>query len=425
MRILVFAYACEPDAGSEPGTGWVWARMLARLGETWVITRSNNREVIEPELAKLEERDRLHFVYVDLPPWARFWKRGKRGLRPYYLLWQAAAVQRARRLDRTLQFDVAWHVTFGNAWLGSLGPLTRLPFVYGPVGGGVGVPWRLVTALGARGAFFELLRAGARSGGRYLNPFARLAWLRARLILVENTETRDWLPARHRARAAVFPNTVIDEIPGARHRSAGPRTALFVGRLVPWKGAALAIRAVASLPEWRLLVCGTGRDERRLRQLTARLGIGPRVVFLGTLARDDVFRVMQEEADVLIFPSLHDEGGYVVAEALVCGLPVLCLDRGGPPAIAGGAGSVVCGAQDVRGIVADLSRALTSESFADRTTIEARAQELTLEKRVEELRELCRASGLPVSGERAPAMHGKVPPMAGTSPASGHGAIGA
>ena len=38
MRILAFAYACEPAQGSEPGAGWAWARMLAHQGETWVIT---------------------------------------------------------------------------------------------------------------------------------------------------------------------------------------------------------------------------------------------------------------------------------------------------------------------------------------------------------------------------------------------------
>ena len=421
MRILVFAYACEPDAGSEPGTGWVWARMLARLGETWVITRSNNREVIERELVKLEERERLHFVYVDLPPWARFWKRRKRGLRPYYLLWQAAAARRARGLNHTVRFDVAWHVTFGNAWLGSLAPLTGLPFVYGPVGGGVGVPWRLMPAFGPRGALFELLRAGARSAGRYLNPFARLAWRHARLILVENVETRDWLPMRYRTKAAIFPNTVIDEIPHVRHRLTGAKTSLFVGRLVPWKGAAFAIRAVATLPEWRLLICGTGRDEPRLRHLVARLGIEPRVRFLGTLARDDVFRVMQEDADVLVFPSFHDEGGYVVAEALVCGLPIVCLDRGGPPAIAGEAASVVSGTSDAGAIVADLSRVLAAEAFAHRETIEARARELLLENRVERLNELACAAGLPVAEEPAQGVMRAPLPRMGTTPAPGRG----
>ena len=55
----------------------------------------------------------------------------------------------------------------------------------------------------------------------------------------------------------------------------------------------------------------------------------------GWRERDDVLKVMAEEADVLLFPSLHDEAGLAVAEAAAIGLPIVCLDRGGPPIIAG------------------------------------------------------------------------------------------
>jgi hypothetical protein len=47
LRILAFAYACEPGPGSEPGAGWAWSRMLARLGETWVITRRDYQAASE------------------------------------------------------------------------------------------------------------------------------------------------------------------------------------------------------------------------------------------------------------------------------------------------------------------------------------------------------------------------------------------
>jgi hypothetical protein len=47
LRILAFSYACEPGQGAEPGAGWVWSRMLARLGETWVITRHDYQAASE------------------------------------------------------------------------------------------------------------------------------------------------------------------------------------------------------------------------------------------------------------------------------------------------------------------------------------------------------------------------------------------
>jgi glycosyltransferase involved in cell wall biosynthesis len=337
MRIVALAYACEPGKGSEPGAGWTWSRMLAGLGETWVITRANNRRAIEAALDRLPERDRLHFVYVDLPPWARSWKRGLRGVRFYYLLWQAAAVRRARSLDEAHHFDLAWHLTLANAWLGSLGPMIGPPFVYGPVGGGARAPRSLLPVLGARGIAYEALRDLARFLGRYLNPLARVAWHRATLILVQNPETRTWLPQRHRSKAEVFPNVVLEDGPTSARpeRDGATRTALFAGRFLAWKGGALAIQTIARLPGWRLVMIGSGPDEARLRRMVSGAGLGDRVAFVPPVPRGELLRRMRQEADVFLFPSLHDEAGWVVAEAASQGLAVVCLDVGGPPLLGG------------------------------------------------------------------------------------------
>jgi hypothetical protein len=47
LRILPFAYACEPGQGSEQGAGCAWSRVLARPGETWVITRRDYQAASE------------------------------------------------------------------------------------------------------------------------------------------------------------------------------------------------------------------------------------------------------------------------------------------------------------------------------------------------------------------------------------------
>ena len=338
MRILAFAYACEPGKGSEPGAGWGLARMLVEFGEIWVITRANNRTSIEAALPSVPEAGRLHFEYVDLPAWARWWKRGQRGVRLYYLLWLGAALRRARRLHHAEPFDLVWHLTLANAWLGTTAPLVGPRFVYGPVGGGVTVPLRLFPSLGLRGIAYEFVRGLARRGGRYLNPLARLAWRKASLILVQNPETRAWLPRRYRRKAVVLPNVFAADLdgilPSGERRSAAPPVALFAGRLLPWKGLSLALRALELGPDWRLVVFGSGPDLGRLRRLAHRYGVAHRAEFRGWQPREEVLRAMRDEANVLLFPSLHDEAGWVVAEALACGLPVVCLDHGGPPVVA-------------------------------------------------------------------------------------------
>jgi glycosyltransferase involved in cell wall biosynthesis len=341
--------------------------MLGQLADVTILTRANNEESIVRALPEVPEARRMHFEYVDLPRWMRFWKRGPSGAHLYYILWQVAAVRRARRLVRVEPPpDLVWHLTWANAWLGSLAPLLPYPFVYGPVGGGTHTPWRLAGALGVRGFLSEVFRTLARATSRSLNPVARLAWRRARLILVQNPETREWLPARHRGKAVVFPNVVLDEdlvpSPIPTKEESGNHL-LYVGRLLPLKGVSLAIRALPLLPGWKLIICGDGPDRRRLQRQARRSGVTERVRFLGRLAREDARRLMKESADVLILPSYHDEGGFVVVEALAAGTPVVCLDRGGPPVLGGKAVTT----SSVSSTITGLARAVL-EVAGDRPT---------------------------------------------------------
>lgn len=337
VKICAIAYACEPGTGSEPGAGWSWSSLLSSFAETWVITRANNREPIEQALSTEPSRERLHFIYVDLPAWARTWKRGQRGVRLYYLLWQFAALLRARRLHARVNFDLAWHLTFANVWLGSIGPLIGPKFVYGPIGGGVAMPWGLRKDLGSRGMGDEVSREIVRALGRYLNPLARIAWSRSSIILVQNADTARWLPRSVRHKARVFPNVILDEeatMPRTRDRHQGT-TAVFAGRILAWKGLTLAIRALRYAPEWRLIVFGRGPDEARTRRLAREIGVADRVDFRGWVQRSVLLEALREEADCFVFPSMHDDAGWVVAEALAAGVPVICLDRGGPPSLGG------------------------------------------------------------------------------------------
>ena len=393
QRILAFGYACDPHGGSEPGVGWAWGQMLASIGETWLITRANNREAIEAELS-LSERDRLHFVYVDLPGWARWWKRGQRGVRLYYLLWQLAALRRARELHKEVTFTLVWHLTLANAWLGSVGGLVGPPLVYGPVGGGIGSPpLRIVTALGPRAVLYELTRDVARSAGRYLNPMARLAWMRARVILVQNPETKTWFPKRHRDRIVVFPNPILDLAAPARRTGQPAKTAVFAGRFLPTKGAEIAVRAVAATPDWCLLVCGGGIGEGRLRRLVRQLALEERVLVLGPQRRERLFEMLRS-ADVLLYPSLREDGGWIVVEALACGLPVICVDRGGPPVLAGAAGLVVARSGDIDAIAAALGERLAGSALPAPDVLRARAAHFSSERTCQRLRRLLGATGL-------------------------------
>lgn len=143
MRILLSAYACEPNRDSEAGVGWNWAFHLTKAGHTvHLLTSSHGRNAIEIELAH-QPQPNLHVHYVDVPRWSMRYMKGQFGVYAHYFLWQYVALEVAWRLRG--EVDLVYHVTWGSLHGGS--PLYKLglPFVFGPVGGGqVGRwPWQL------------------------------------------------------------------------------------------------------------------------------------------------------------------------------------------------------------------------------------------------------------------------------------------
>jgi glycosyltransferase involved in cell wall biosynthesis len=105
---------------------------------------------------------------------------------------------------------------------------------------------------------------------------------------------------------------------------------VFVGALIPEKGADIAIRAVAALldlPEARLTVVGEGPELANLQRLGATLGLGQRVEFLGR--RNDVADILSQH-DMLVVPSIWSEAfGYVVIEAMAAGCAAIASASGG------------------------------------------------------------------------------------------------
>lgn len=103
---------------------------------------------------------------------------------------------------------------------------------------------------------------------------------------------------------------------------------LCVGNLVPEKGHALAIDALALLPDCTLLIIGDGRLRRDLQDRAERNGVGNRVVFMPSMPQERLVDAYNA-ADVLIHPSEREGWPNVLLEAIACGTRVVATDVGG------------------------------------------------------------------------------------------------
>ena len=350
------AFSFAPGLGSEPGAGWVFAQAAAAHSDVWVVT-SRRRE---PEVAAALADDpslseHLTVICLDLPRWITARLSGRRGVYLFYLIWQRRLRTFAADLHREIGFDVAHHVTFASDWQPcGLRFVPGLPVVWGPVGGATYQPWRLVRWLGWRGALVDVARSALTRPARRVSgdPTARHA---AVVVAMNADVARRFRRARQ---VVIEPNFALTdaELLEREQPSGAGRTAMFVGRLVPWKGARIAISALAhpDAQGWRLELYGNGPDRPYLEGLAAELGVADRVVFHGRVARPDVLAAMTR-ADAFVFPSMHDSAGWAVGEASSLGCPVICLDIGGPPVLADINARPVTGTRDV---VAGVARQL-------------------------------------------------------------------
>ena len=364
--ILLSAYACEPNKGSEPGIGWQWAMNLAALGHrVWVITRANNREAIEQAMERTPVKN-VAFLYYDLPAWARSWKRGGRGVHLYYLLWQLGAYRVARDLTRRVAIDVVHHITFGVYRHPSFMAFLGLPFVFGPVGGGERAPWGLRKGFPLRGHVADMLRDGANWAAGF-DPLMRAMYRRTAVTLCKTRETLERVPIKYRANCRVQlelgmegDGAVVE--PGGVVRANDTFDVLFVGRLLYLKGLHLALQAFARSfrgdPTARFTIIGSGKDQTWIQTVARRLDLESQIRWIPWIPREELLQKYREH-DVLLFPSLHDSSGNVVLEAMAAGLPVVCVNLGGPGQLVDEDGGIAVPAGSRDEVVAGLAQALT------------------------------------------------------------------
>lgn len=403
MRILLSAFSFAPHQGSEPGVGWRWAQELAREHDVVVVTDTTRQALVEPELA-LHPQPRLQVVYFR-PPWLRRVPLNSSTAQVLYLLWQFALLGCARRLHAQQPFDLALHLTYGvfrhPSFLGALG----VPFVFGPVGGGEDVPLRLKRSIHGSEKVKELLRSLANQVAR-VDPLLWWAYARADLILVKTAQTRDKLPWPVRQRAVVFPEIGVDAPPPlpATVRAAGaPLRLLFAGRLVGWKGAHLALMALALARargvDATLDLVGRGPFEPQLRALSDKLALGAAVRFHAHMPQAELFNLYRQ-AHGFLFPSLHDSSGNVVLEAQAFGCPVICLDCGGPATLVNAQTAIViatagAGEAEVATRLADAVQCWADDEprrQAMARAAQAHARDCTWERRVHDCLRLAETS---------------------------------
>jgi glycosyltransferase involved in cell wall biosynthesis len=342
LRVLVLGPDCNPEQVSIPFVTYSHAAALAQLHEVTLVARETVEDALRRAMASFRAIEVVRTPRLDrIFAWcfrrifmSNYDSQLVTAFRyPFCIAFEWQAWRQLRRRILGGEFDVVLRLVPMTPSMPSpfafflrKGPI---PFVIGPLNGGL--PWPPgFTQLDNQREWISSFR----NAYRFL-PFARSTYRYGAAIIAASSQTYSEF-AVYRHKLFFVPEPGIGRslcTPDSRSAESGAKLELiFVGGLVPRKACDLALRAAAPLLQSdmaRFTVIGDGPERSNLEQLVKSLEIEKAVAFCGWISHAEVLSHMRS-ADVMVFPTLRDNGAGVVFEALASGAVPVVADFGGP-----------------------------------------------------------------------------------------------
>jgi glycosyltransferase involved in cell wall biosynthesis len=348
LRILLVMEQCNPAWPSVPLVAFNLYDRLRRLADVTLVTHARNAEGLGSRVAD------ARIDYIEESPATARWFRAVHRLTsrggtnwplqhalsyPVYAEFNRQVHRRYRQAVLDGEYDAVIAATpilprYPYA-ISKACAEAGVPFILGPVNGGLPFPKGFESVAKKEFAGFNFLRLLGRLLPDYFETYRR-----ADRIIAGSVHTRDWIrdamgidPGRLELLAENGVSKRFFDAPLREPDSNRPLRLIFAGRLVPYKGCDMVIDALAVAQRRvgrriELQVVGDGPERPSLELRSRDRGVADRVSFAGFVAPESMPERFAA-ADVFAFPSIREFGGAVALEAMASGLPSLVVDHGG------------------------------------------------------------------------------------------------
>lgn len=341
FSVLINAYACSPNMGSEPGMAWNWCVNLAKYCELHIITEGEFRDKIEAVLPTLPQGNNMHFYYNPVSDEIRkmCWNQGDWRFYKYYREWQWKTYMMAEEIIRQHHIDIVHQLNMiGFREPGYLWKIEDKPFVWGPIGGLKQFPSSYLEGAGIKMKLFNRIKNIVNIYQIKHDKRVNQALKKADLLISSIPDSYNAIKRYKGLNSIIIPETgcFIDNDTVKRNmdeKANGDFRLLWVGKFDFRKQLNIALATMAKLKNKsniKLIICGSGSDDQvsYYKQMALNLGIEDNVVWKGNIENSKVKEEMRQ-SDIFFFTSVSEDTSTVVLEAVSCELPVLCFDTCG------------------------------------------------------------------------------------------------
>ena len=347
LKVLLIIEQCNPELTSVPLAGYNYYKHINKIADTLLVTHERNKS----SLAKLNKKNKIiyiaesglikkYYAFVSkLTSIGRVnWPLKHALSYPVYAEFNRKVYQQFKHKILMGNYDIVHVITpmIPRYPAKVVNVCHETPFILGPVNGGVPFPSGFEKVAKQEFAQFNFLRA---IGNRVI-PGYQQTYKKADRILSGSTYTLNMLKELFNlsdSKISLFYENGISKSFFASNKKTHFENAkvnlLFVGRLVPYKGADMLIESINRLePEIKskikLTIVGDGSEKSILEQKVAKCSIDKQIEFTGWIEQSKTLTYYQK-SDVFCFPSIREFGGAVVLEAMACGLPCIVVNNGG------------------------------------------------------------------------------------------------
>lgn len=344
QKVLLLAEVCNPEWPSLPSFTYSLANSVSKHVDATLVTHIRNKKSIDKQANNFKEVIYINNEVVAKPLYILSkllnklkiggWMTNMATKYPSYVLFEWLAYRKLRKRLHSGEFALINRLSPVSPTIPSpIASWVDIPFILGPLNGALPWPKRHDYAAKREREWISYVR----NAYKFL-PYYKKTFTKSQKILAAFEHVKKDVPTSEHHKILKFNELGVDvefykPNLAAKSPDSNKCIFLFVGRLVPYKGAHILIEAFAlnnNLSQnHELWIVGDGPEKEALTALINSKRLNDSVKMLGWKTQQEVVTLMQA-SDVFAFPTIREVGGNVIVEAMSAGLPCIVPSYGGP-----------------------------------------------------------------------------------------------